>query len=119
MASINVSIGVVYAYAAHAGNEVFVAFDGEVVHAAGGRRHFFDRLNGQCHEIAANHFESSIDRCSRRFQQLVNMGSTWMILPNRLQKPQIFPCADGNLPMDMLGFTRSPIDLTDDAIGLK
>ena len=30
-----------------------------------------------------------------------------MILPNGLEKPQIFPRADGDNPMDVLGFARA------------
>ena len=66
---VDVCVRVVDADAAHAGNEILIAFDRKVVDVAAARGHLFDCHDGKSHEIAVDHFEIAINRGSCRLQE--------------------------------------------------
>ena len=60
MRSVYVSICIVSSYPAEATDEIFIPFDGEIVHVTGCRWHLVNRNDRQRHQIAVETLEGAI-----------------------------------------------------------
>ena len=107
VAAINVRVGVVRTQAAHAGDEIFISLDGEVVNVAPRCGYLIQGLDRQRHQVPVQEFELQM-RLQRRYlrlQRFLEPGRARVILPKRPQFLELIAGADRDDPQGLLALT--------------
>ena len=116
--AVDVRVGVVSRDAAHAGDEVLVGLDREVVDLSADRLHLLDARDGQRHQVAADRLEAAVGGRATCGQAGGERGTVGMIAPHRLDRREILRRADRDGPCRRARHARRAANLADDAVRL-
>src|SRR5207302_1796466 len=106
----------VAAETSHAGDEVLVPLNREVVDITIRRFDRGDRPDRQRHEITVNRLEAAIDGRIGAIQLLLEAGGARVITPDRTKPLEVFPGRHRNGPVAMPGLARLAADFAHDAV---
>ncbi len=116
--TIDIGVGVVATDAAHAGDEILVAFHGEIVDIAVARRHLFDPVDRQRHQVTVDHLEILLRAGLCGSQEGVEPGGAGMVLPHIPQDAQVLLGRDADDPTAVPGVAGLTVRCAKRAVGL-
>ncbi len=115
--AIDVGVRVVATKSAHAGDEVFIALDREVIDIPVAGLYRLDAEDGQGHQITAHLPKIPFAARTMANQVLVEVGCVGVIPPDRTQHAEILLRGEADDPVRMFGHAGLTANLTRDAVG--